>query len=77
MARIPAMFVDHTNTINMHLGGSINEDDREDIESIHSEASDVSEDLDEVIVPQNNAADPYGNNLRFRRIRRHEVAHLG
>ena len=48
-----------------HLGGSLNAVDKEDcesMESIQSEASDMSEDMDEVIAPQYNAAYPYGAN---------------
>ena len=55
--------------LNRPLGGSINEENREDLESIYSE------DFEDVITPLNNA-DPYGNTLRFRRSRRREIDQL-
>ena len=49
--------------VNRPLGGSLSDEDREDLESIHSVDSDMSEDLEEVITPLNSNADPYGNTM--------------
>ena len=61
--------------VNRPVGGSIDNEDGEDLESITSAGSDMSEDLEDIITPLNNA-DPYGNNLRFRRSRRREIDQL-
>ena len=64
------------NIVNRPMGGNTqNFEDKEDLESIQSDVSDMSEDLEDVISPLE--ADPYGNNLRFRRSRRREIDQLG
>ena len=59
----------------MQTNAELTVDDNEDLESIHSEASDISEDFEDVMTPHN--ADPYGTNLRFRHSRRRDIDHLG
>ena len=62
--------------VNRPPGGSTqNFEDKEDLESIQSDVSDMSEDLEDVISPLE--ADPYGNNLRFRRSWKRKIDQLG